>query len=70
MEKVPRISNAYSFSMLGEITLLLAVYSLVLKSVRVHFASGEIAITLELPGPFIVFLDKNDRHSLGVSLIY
>ena len=39
-------------------------------SVRVHFALGKIAITLELLGQFIRFLDKNDRHSLGVLLIY
>ena len=43
-----------------------------LKSVRVHvhFAPGKIAITLELLGQFIRFLDQNDRRSLGVLLIY
>ena len=41
-----------------------------LKSVRVHFAPEEIAITLELLGQFLRFLDQNDRHSLGVLLIY
>ena len=41
-----------------------------LKSIRVHFAPAEIAITLELLSQFLRFLDKNDRHSLGVLLIY
>ena len=41
-----------------------------LKSVRVHFAPGKIAITLELLGQFLRFLDQNDRHSLGVLLIF
>ena len=41
-----------------------------LKSVRVHFAPGKIAITLELLGQFLRFLDQNDRHSLGILLIY
>ena len=43
-----------------------------LKSVRIHFAPGEIAITLELLGHYWVirFLDQNDRHSPGVLLIY
>ena len=30
----------------------------------------KIAITLELLGQFIIFLDQNDRHSLTVLLIY
>ena len=38
--------------------------------VRIHFALGKIAITLELLGQFLRFLDQNDRHSLGVLLIY
>ena len=41
-----------------------------LKSIRVHFAPAEIAITLELLSQFLRFLDQNDRHSLGVLLIY
>ena len=40
------------------------------KSIRVHFAPAEIAITLELLSQFLRFLDQNDRHSLGVLLIY
>ena len=40
------------------------------KSVRVHFAPAEIAITFELLSQFLRFLDQNDRHSLGVLLIY
>ena len=43
---------------------------LLLKSVRVHFAPGKITITLELLGQFLRLLDQNDRHSLGVLLIY
>ena len=35
-----------------------------LKSVRVHFAPGKIAITLELLGQFLLFLDQNDRIAL------
>ena len=46
------------------------IQRLLLKSVRVHFALGEIAITLELRSQFLRFLDQNDRHSLGVLLIY
>ena len=42
----------------------------ILKSVRIHFAPGKIAITLELLSQFLRFLDQNDRHSLGVLLIY
>ena len=42
----------------------------VLKSIRVHFAPAEIAITLELLSQFLSFLDQNDLHSLGVLLIY
>ena len=34
--------------------------SLVLKSVRVHFAYGRIALKLELLGRFGRFLDEND----------
>ena len=41
-----------------------------LKSIRVHSAPAEIAITLELLSQFLRFLDQNDRHSLGVLLIY
>ena len=40
-----------------------------LKSIRVHFAPAEIAITFELLSQFLRFLDQNDRHSLGVLLI-
>ena len=50
--------------------LLLAPKLQKLKSVRVHFAPGKIAITLELLGQFRRFLDQNDHHSLGVLLIY
>ena len=41
-----------------------------LKSVRVHLTPGKIAITLELLGQFLRFLDQNDRHSLAVLLIF
>ena len=41
-----------------------------LKSIRVHFAPAEIAITLELLSQFLRFLDQNDRRSHGVLLIY
>ena len=41
-----------------------------LKSIRVHFAPAEIAITFELLSQFLRFLDQNDRRSLGVLLIY
>ena len=30
----------------------------------------QFAITLELLGQFLRFLDQNDRHSLGILLIY
>ena len=40
-----------------------------LKSVRVHFAPGKIAITFELLGQFPRFLVQNDRHSLPILLI-
>ena len=40
-----------------------------LKSVRVHFAYGRIALTLELLGRFGQFLDEDDRHSPPVLLI-
>ena len=40
-----------------------------LKSVRVHFAYGRIALTLELLGRFGRFLDEDDRHSPPVLLI-
>ena len=40
-----------------------------LKSVRVHFAYGIIAITLELPGRFGRFLDEDDRCNPPVFLI-
>ena len=35
-----------------------------LKSVRVHFAPGKIAITFEILGQFPRFLDQNERHGL------
>ena len=41
----------------------------VLKSVRVHFAYGRIALTLELLGRFGRFLDEDDRHSPPVLLV-
>ena len=37
--------------------------SMVLKSVRVHFANGRIALTLELLGQFGRSLDKDDRRN-------
>ena len=40
-----------------------------LKSVRVHFAYGRIALTLELLGRFGRFLDEDDRHSHPVLLV-
>ena len=40
-----------------------------LKSVRVHFAYGRIALTLELLGRFGRFLDKDDRHNSPVLLV-
>ena len=43
--------------------------SSILKSVRVHFAPGKIAITLELLGQFLRFMDQNDRQCLPVLLI-
>ena len=43
---------------------------LLLKSVRVHFAPGKIAITFEILGQFPRFLDLNERHGLPVLLIY
>ena len=46
-----------------------ASLTLKLKSVRVHFAPGKIAITLELLGLFLRILDQNDRHSLLVLCI-
>ena len=42
----------------------------ILKSVRVHFAPGKIAITFEILGQFPRFLDQNERHGLPVLLIY
>ena len=42
---------------------------LFLKSVRVHFAYGRIALTLELLGRFGQFLDKDDRCNSPVLLI-
>ena len=39
------------------------------KSVRVHFAYGRIALTLELLGRFGGFLDEDDRHSPPVLLV-
>ena len=41
----------------------------VLKSVRVHFAYGRIALTLELLGRFGRFLDEDDRCNPPVLLI-
>ena len=41
----------------------------ILESVRVHFAPGKTAITLELLGQFLRFLDHNDHHSLAVLLM-
>ena len=38
-----------------------AYVGLLLKSVRVHFAYGRIALTLKLLGQFERFLDENDR---------
>ena len=40
-----------------------------LKSVRVHFAYGRIALTLELLGRFGRFLDEDDRYNPPVLLI-
>ena len=40
-----------------------------LKSVRVHFAYGRIALTLELLGRFGRFLDEDDRCNPPVLLI-
>ena len=37
---------------------------------HVHFVPGKIMITLELLCQFLRFLDQNDRHSLGILLIY
>ena len=42
---------------------------ILLKSVRVHFAYGRIALTLELLGRFGRFLDEDDRHSPPVLLV-
>ena len=40
-----------------------------LKSVRVHFAYGRIALTFELLGRFGRFLDEDDRSNPPVLLI-
>ena len=40
-----------------------------LKSVRVHFAYGRIALMLELLGRFGQFLDEDDRRNPPVLLI-
>ena len=40
-----------------------------LKSVRVHFAYGKIALMLELLGRFGRFLDEDDRYNPPVLLI-
>ena len=40
----------------------------ILKSVRVHFAYGRIALALELLGQFGRFLDDDDRCNLPVLL--
>ena len=40
-----------------------------LKSVRVHFAYGKIALMLELLGRFGRFLDEDDRCNPPVLLI-
>ena len=45
------------------------VLSIQLKSVRVHFAYGRIALTLELLGRFGQFLDEDDRCNPPVLLI-
>ena len=44
-------------------------FILQLKSVRVHFAYGRIALTLELLGRFGQFLGEDDRLSPPVLLI-
>ena len=41
----------------------------ILKSVRVHFAYGRIALMLELLGRFGRFLDEDDRCNPPVLLI-
>ena len=41
----------------------------ILKSVRVHFAYGRIALTLELLGRFGRFLDEDDHCNPSVLLI-
>ena len=41
----------------------------ILKSVRVHFAYGRIALTLELQCRFGRFLDEDDPHSPPVLLV-
>ena len=44
-------------------------HPLLLKSVRVHFAYGRIALMLELLGRFGQFLDEDDRCNPPVLLI-
>ena len=41
----------------------------ILKSVRVHFAYGRIALTLELLGQLGLFLEEDDRCNSPILLI-
>ena len=60
-------SMSSTISMMERTLLVCCIFKL--KSVRVHFAYGRIALTLELLGRFGRFLDEDDRCNPPVLLI-
>ena len=57
------------WTVIGKYTASSSVVNATLKSVRVHFAYGRIALMLELLGRFGRFLDEDDRCNPPVLLI-
>ena len=65
----PMVGGARSITLYDECTPSSASKYQILKSVRVHFAYGRIALTLELLSRFGRFLDEDDRCNPPVLLI-